>query len=571
MIEKLSSSARLIRAITSAHDKQKALDKALGAPGSKKRRGLPKSLRKKVHEEVNPQHVSKTTLLTPEDIRFREALRQIKIRDSISSLENEKKAIRFLDERIKSALGGRLFNVKAEYRTLKEIFNGLGTDIDTILMERYENLVYYNSEQECNEKVVYAKLLLCSNKTFSHHSFSPYDTDAIEVKNLLDPLNNTQKRMFIESVLFDPSMKEEDVEPFIVALKATVKNKELQAVLFSVGGSLLDQVFELAAFRIGSRQDYGMSDLAHFEAGITTRQIDPERYGIEGDDEDTDEDFWEDHEWYEDTRQEILMSFVEEGLLAPTLTDFEKLYEAAIYESIRHRVLRQMVTQSGKSLNKDSVLKFFKTQAESRIAEPDHDIYRRLNVARELAGLKTFESTTTIADYLNHNDIYLVIEACRSLARKDLFGEDGVNLLASRIRKGIKRGDFRLIGIVTLNSANPDDNISRNAKELLGKVFSYHDIDMVFVYLAMDGLSLPFSKEGYIRNDSYPKSTYDFISSISLHQVSEWIRKPKTPFQRTNAMRLFNVFPSEDKEIFLATSEGELLLKSLGMNRRSFP
>lgn len=566
----LSSSEVLVRTILKAPNRERALIEALGKPGSKKRKRLPKSLRRKVHTEVNPNYIPKSRKrelpLTQTDIRFRESLRQIDYRNSFHSLENERRALSLLDDTIHR----RRADVQEEYALLKQTFDHFGVDLQEVLREKYEGLSFYNSDKEAGEKVLYGKLMLFGNKAFKVNSFCPCCTDHNKVARILEPLNEYEKKVFVETILFDPDVDdEEEVEAFIKALVAVSEayvderfTRETLNAISSAGNSLLQQVIALARSRIESTQDYEQAGLKHFASGITTRGVSPDSEYVEGKEDEVDEEY---QEFYESVRQDILLTAIENGMLTPNQIEFEKIYEAAIYEGIRFRALRAMVKSIGVTLKLSDVERFFLDQTENVLVEPDSDIWRRMNIIEAYARLLPINNPSGLLRFLDHEDIYLTIAAYRMLVYKELFNDKGINLLASRIRKDILKGDYKLLGIATLGCASGHDDVQFPSIELVSKVFASSDLDLSLVYKEMDGLNLPFNEDSHISYQDYAKSTYDFISSIGLKELSRWITHPVNLSQRTNAIKVFQMFPLGEREIFMTKIEGKRLLRKLGI------
>ncbi|MBI1858604.1 MAG: hypothetical protein HYR97_05785, partial [Candidatus Melainabacteria bacterium] len=211
--QSISSAEQIIRVVTRAQDKRKALYEEIGKPGSKKRRGLPKSLRKKVHAELFPEYAPQRKNagfpLTAADFAFRDGLRRIDEKNSFHSLENERKALKMLDETVQEILSGHESSVREKYRILKQTFDHYGVSLDEVLMSRYENLTYNEEQKEASEKNIYGKLVLYRNDKFDPGSFSPDDTDFEKVVEVMAPLDGDEKRIFIGTVIFDPSLESE--------------------------------------------------------------------------------------------------------------------------------------------------------------------------------------------------------------------------------------------------------------------------------------------------------------------------------------------------------------------------
>lgn len=577
--QSISSAEQIIRAVTSAQDKRQALYEEIGKPGSKKRKGLPKSLRKKVHAELFPEYTphrkNAPFPMSAVDFAFRDELRRIDEKNSLHSLENERKALKMLDETMQEILSGQESSVREKHKILKQTFDHYGVSLADVLLSRYENLTYNEEQKEASAKNIYGKLVLYKNDKFDPSSFSPDGVDFEEIVKVMAPLDGDEKRIFIGTVIFDPSLESEDMEQFIPALTVAadhgdeVFNLETHNAIASIGGSMLEQVFQLAETRFASRQDYSMAEIKYFQAGVTTKKHNPEQGFEIDDDEDAEEDFWEDYEYYEDERQEVLLSAIAEKMIVPTQIEFEKLYEAAVYNNTKNRLLGYMTDAVGKTLKRENVERFLITQAENRLSDPDYDIWRRMNVIEQLSKLHSKDTINKYAVYLDHEDIYLAASALRSLLRTYTFEGKGLDFVAEKIRNDIKSGSYRLLGIVTLGASSFDDQTREGSLKVLDKLFSYDDLNMADVYQVMDDLVLPISPKGYVSIDTYSHSTYDFISSIGLPQLAWWITKPESPNQRVNAREVFKMFPSGEKDIFMTTPQGKQLLRKLGIEPES--
>ena len=549
-----------VRFITSANNKGQAVNELFGKSGSKKRKSIPASLRRKVFGAIHPERVAKAGMpLTAETIRLRESLRSVVASNDFYPLENEAVAYEFMEKRVSDLQGGRIADIKAARKEIAGVFQHYEMDPALAFTKKYEELSYFNGMDEADRKVIYGQFLVFSNEDFKMDVFIPSKTSPVELTSLLSVLNSEEIRIFLETVILNPECDEDDIGPFIHTLVAVAEGtdedfgKDVRTAITEVGKTLVLQVLHLANDETLLGLDFDNIDFVSGDIGLSedrTREL-----------EKKEEEKLDRRWYYERQSQEILLISIDAGLLAPSQTQFELLYDAALTEEVRNRIMVGMVKATNDDNRVQDVEDFIFGEIENATGDSDAVKLRKVSLMSNLSMLGTHKALDFLEESLTGNDVYMQAGAYECIACNYT---NGIEVIEPKVREEILAGNYKLFGIVLMGaSGNERSPFVEPAQEVIRRLFQRSDINMEKTLSTMDGLSLPFDDAGSILVDEVPKTTYDFLSALGLKFLASLIVKNAPEAQRSNATKVIKMFPSSDKKVFMTKPEGRELLRRL--------
>lgn len=574
---RLSTSDLLIKRISAAADKRAEINGLFGMPGHRKH--IPLSLRKKVYRKVLPEHEYKPPKnTTPPDFRFRESLRRINIDNNTPTLSNRNLVIEALDKRINDIKHLAYDDICSETRRLAEVSLELDSTLYEEIRQRYSSLSYENI-QDIEKKVLYGKMFLALNPEFKPGEFQIDDTDLAKLNKILKSLSPGERKMFIEIALFDEDYNDlDEIDQFIQSLEIITKStdgdysRETTQAIREASMTLVNASIEIGRKRIEASQGFERSGYLYFESGITTSDLytdfDPNK-----NDEDDEDDYDKRNVSFENERHEIIIYLLRKKIIKLSQEELEKLYELGIYEYNREKFIEQIVkdinelkvtdkrTRGSKSEKIEKLKAFTLHHLDTRLNDNEENYFRVGYLISAYSELKAPEVKQDLVNLFDHEDPYRAFASYRALS-SSTFGRDGRRALKEKIIDEQSKGRSRTLAIGLAQSSVTSNE---NYFKVLRSLFSDHRFNVVSAFENIDGIELPVTSDFCVTGTNRSVSLYEFISQITLPRVSEMIMHPANTTERDNAIKTFNMFPLNDRKLFIGTSEGKRLLKHQGI------
>lgn len=531
------------------------------------------------------------------------------------SLESERSALEEFDLFIGMCYPIQVDDIQHAANYVKRLLFSNGVDFKTEVQRRYDELSYrIGDPQDCAKKSIYAKILLMENLNVEPRDLN--HGDLRKTVSTLSKLTKSQTRLFLNSIFFDPYISHKDLEEFITALekitdyaamgldeipaqkpdrkltKAEIKKIKTKTkpykvdyvspevtgrktvryvdpllrrgvkdvIEFPVNNEVADIIDDLARDYTAHLENMAWNRrCTHIEDGYSSLETE-EPWATSGgiNLKERERNFSDPNDYgeeinFERKRQEILLAGTEAGLFDFTCEGLAELYDLAVDNDIKIRLLEQMIKESKRENKREYALDFICSEIDDTEHIQFDDGYLRFSLVNlTLHRLVNKNNSSEIADlfsaWLDHEDPMTRLATFKALGHEILF-KDGKQNLISAINLEIadpNRGS-RLLALLCRQLrldkeylSDYGDSFEMVFRELLIQMPKGVSIKQAFQNLPK--VKIPYDENHEMSLNRTKKSVRDYLEYVGLNRLVFWATLDKDEMVRNGIQEILELY-----------------------------
>ncbi len=545
----------------------------------------PKPSAKKSDPKTSPKkpepESSEQTPTTPKEsplIANQNLIRRVKLvyeKSLNSSLEIEKLSTNGLEKLINETSQSDHYSINMEIQKLGKLFERAGVDLRGNLIEKFNELSYFSSGEEATKKAVLAKCILAQSGVLPGNDPSYSENETNELLDCLMDMDLSSKGLYLEAVIFDPDIDEEDADALfknisVILQFIKVEEKKVDKKSKESDPELLYKLNEVkcALDSISSQLSEHILNIGRFNINYTPPIVSYSTT-IESDDNDDSLEL----EDFEATRIDMFYEGLRRKIFEISLDELLAHYDKAGDDEVRQKIALTIIKSIKHDDERNLIGDLFLHETEfSGGLEDDGDKMRKYYAFLNYISVMGKKAKSKIIEGFNGESRIIKTASLIAMATEKSLKSWGSKKVVEHIERELQDSNnpsYGLAHLLLLASDSQDRNFDsqKRYREILKEILSLENINFEKAFKNLQNIeTVKIYPSGVVVNQevTYP----NLANTIFIPKLVQWAMDKESSSLKTNAEAILNTYPEEELVKYLITDPGsDDLLKACGVEK----